>query len=210
MNVKMRESAMESQAKSNGKVIVVTGTPGVGKTSISRRLAEVLNALHIDLSSFVIERGLYMKYDEEAESYVIDEERVIEELRKVIEERELVIVDSHYGEIIPEDYVTLVVVLRIDPVELWNRLIKRGWKKAKVRENVEAELLSICTINAMEAYGENKVFEVDTTGKEVSEVLNEVLRIIRGEGISGHRIDWLNIKNLSELEEVIRVLSEVN
>jgi len=82
-------------------------------------------------------------------------------------------------------------------------LIKKGWKKAKVRENVEAELLSICTINAIEAYGENRVFEVDTTGKEVGEVIDEILRIIRGEGIPGHRIDWLNIKNLSELEEVI-------
>ncbi|MEM3988875.1 MAG: adenylate kinase family protein [Desulfurococcaceae archaeon] len=199
----MRESAMEKQAKSYGKVIVVTGTPGVGKTRISQMLAKVLNALHIDLSLFVIEKGLYTEYDEEAESYVIDEERVVEELRKVIEERELVIVDSHYGEIVPEDYVALAIVLRIDPVELRNRLIKKGWKKAKVRENVEAELLSICTINAIEAYGENRVFEVDTTGKEVGEVIDEILRIIRGEGIPGHRIDWLNIKNLSELEEVI-------
>ncbi|MEM1794727.1 MAG: adenylate kinase family protein [Desulfurococcaceae archaeon] len=199
----MRESAMEKRAKSYGKVIVVTGTPGVGKTRISQMLAKVLNALHIDLSLFVIEKGLYTEYDEEAESYVIDEERVVEELRKVIEERELVIVDSHYGEIVPEDYVALAIVLRIDPVELRNRLIKKGWKKAKVRENVEAELLSICTINAIEAYGENRVFEVDTTGKEVGEVIDEILRIIRGEGIPGHRIDWLNIKNLSELEEVI-------
>lgn len=199
----MRESAMEKRAKSYGKVIVVTGTPGVGKTRISQMLAKVLNALHIDLSLFVIEKGLYTEYDEEAESYVIDEERVVEELRKVIEERELVIVDSHYGEIVPEDYVALAIVLRIDPIELRNRLIKKGWKKAKVRENVEAELLSICTINAIEAYGENRVFEVDTTGKEVGEVIDEILRIIRGEGIPGHRIDWLNIKNLSELEEVI-------
>lgn len=199
----MREFTMEKRTKNYGKVIVVTGTPGVGKTHISQRLAKVLNALHIDLSSFVIERGLYIEYDEEAESYVIDEERVVEELRKVIEERELVIVDSHYGEIVPEDYVILVIVLRIDPVELRNRLIKKGWKKAKVKENVEAELLSICTINAIEAYGENKVFEVDTTGKEVDEVINEILKIIRGEGIPGHRIDWLNTKNLSELEEVI-------
>ncbi|MEM1532748.1 MAG: adenylate kinase family protein [Desulfurococcaceae archaeon] len=203
MKARMRESAMEKRAKSYGKVIVVTGTPGVGKTRISQMLAKVLNALHIDLSLFVIEKGLYTEYDEEAESYVIDEERVVEELRKVIEERELVIVDSHYGEIVPEDYVALAIVLRIDPVELRNRLIKKGWKKAKVRENVEAELLSICTINAIEAYGENRVFEVDTTGKEVGEVIDEILRIIRGEGIPGHRIDWLNIKNLSELEEVI-------
>ncbi len=201
---------METQTKSYGKVIVVTGTPGVGKTHVSQRLAKVLNALHIDLSSFVIERGLYTEYDEEAESYVIDEERVIEELRKVIEEEELVVVDSHYGEIVPEDHVILAIVLRMDPAELRNRLIKKGWKKAKVRENVEAELLSICTINAIEAYGENKVFEVDATGKEVGEVISEILRIIRGEGIPGHRIDWLDIKNLSELGEIVRGLSEVN
>ena len=36
-------------------MIIITGTPGTGKTSIARELAKRLNAVHIDLSRYVIE-----------------------------------------------------------------------------------------------------------------------------------------------------------
>ncbi len=187
-----------------GHVVIVTGTPGTGKSSLARRLARELGGVHIDLSNFVLSEGLYTDYDEERASFIIDEEALVERLREVIEANKLVIIDSHYGEIVPREYVDKVIVLRCDPEELEKRLWRKGWWWEKIRENIEAEILSICTHNAIQAFGEDRVYEIDTTGKTIDQVLKEALEIIReGKGEPGLRYDWLALKPLEKLEKYL-------
>lgn len=190
-----------------GKAIVITGTPGTGKTSVAKRVAEILKALHIDLSKLVIDEQLYVDYDEERASFIIDEEKVIEKLKKLINENDLVIIDSHYGEIVPKEYVDKVIVLRTDPEILEERLKKKGWWWEKIRENIEAEILSICTMNAINVFGEEKVYEVDTSSKDIEETVREVIEIIKGiRKEYGLKYDWLSLKPIDKLAKYFKTV----
>ena len=187
-----------------GCVIVVSGTPGTGKSSLAKKLAKRLGGVHVDLSDFVLKEGLYIDYDVERASFIVDEEALINRLKEIICRNRLVIIDSHYGEIIPPEYVDKVIVLRTDPEELEKRLWRKGWWWEKIRENVEAEILSVCTHNAIRVYGEKRVYEIDTTNKTIDQVLEEALEIIEEEkGEPGLKYDWLALKPLEKLEKYL-------
>jgi adenylate kinase len=73
----------------------------------------------------------------------------------------------------------LVVVFRTEPHTLEERLKKREWKTAKIRENLEAEALDICTWEAYQIHG-TKVHEVETTNITPEEAINIISEIING------------------------------
>ena len=58
--------------------IIITGTPGTGKTTHAQLLAEEspIPLKHINVGDLVKEKGLYEEYDEEWQSYTVDEDRV--------------------------------------------------------------------------------------------------------------------------------------
>lgn len=64
--------------------IVVTGTPGTGKSTTAASLLEALQASeladeaweHVNVGDLVKEKGYHNGYDEEWQSYDVDEDRV--------------------------------------------------------------------------------------------------------------------------------------
>jgi adenylate kinase len=60
-----------------GPVIILTGTPGTGKSTHAALLANEspVPLKHINVSEWVKERGLFETYDEEWQSYTVDEDR---------------------------------------------------------------------------------------------------------------------------------------
>ena len=59
-------------------VIVITGTPGTGKTTHAQLLVEEspVPLKHINVGELVKEKGLYEEYDEDWQSYTVDEDKV--------------------------------------------------------------------------------------------------------------------------------------
>lgn len=61
--------------------ILVSGTPGTGKTTLATRLAEKVQELtYVDFGKEAKERDCREEYDEELECWVIDEEKVCWEM----------------------------------------------------------------------------------------------------------------------------------
>lgn len=87
-----------------------------------------------------------------------------------------IIIEGHFSHIYtPTDKV---IVLRCDPIELKDRLTKRGYTKEKIKENVEAETLDICLVESIKIHGLKKVNEVDTTNKTIEETTKTIKDII--------------------------------
>lgn len=182
-------------------VIVVSGTPGVGKSAVSEKLANILGYKYINLSKLAIEKNLLSHYDDERNTYVIDEYGLINEVLRITSEFNKLVIDTHYPEILPSELVDFVIVLRINPTILEKRLRERNWNARKIYENVLAEILSVITINAIEKFGENKVFEIDVTNKSIDTIVNEIIDIVRNREKykPGQLIDWLTILSPDEI-----------
>ncbi len=172
-------------------VILVTGVPGSGKTTISRILAERLNGEVIELNQFAIDRGLVLGTDEERGVHILDIEGVRSALRRELAARRgWVIVSTAYPEAVPSELVNIVVVLRCDPEVLAVRLLSRKYDKVKVIENLEAEIVNFCGSSAREHLAGKPLLELDTSRSAPGEVVEEIFRAVRGEAIQSSPICW--------------------
>jgi len=175
-------------------IIVITGTPGVGKTEVSQLLSKRLNASHLDLNRIVKEEGLTLGIDKERKSQIADLKRLAGRVQELIKESsEDIIIEGHYvSEVVPPKLVSYVFVLRRDPDLLKADLERKEFGKQKASENISAEILGICLSEALNAYGLKRVCEIDTTNKRVESIVEEIIHVLDGEEKpSVGKVDWL-------------------
>lgn len=152
--------------------IIITGTPGVGKTSIAKALAEIFNYTYIDVNDILkSNKDICIEYDKKRECDVVDEEKLAPILKEVAQSEDVVI-DSHLSHYMDKKYVDYCVILQCDITELKKRLEARGYKEEKVRENLDVEIFDTLLTEAQEL-GHN-ILVFDTTGKKASEVAKEI------------------------------------
>ena len=178
------------------RVILFTGTPAVGKSTIARRLAEELKGVYVDLTTLAEKEHLIVEVDEARHTSVIDEAKMRRKLRNMINQAKTdVVIDGHYASAVtPKAAVTNVFVLRRNPVQLREIMRKRGYDDAKQKENLEAEILDVCLFEALSKQEKSKVCELDVSGKTADETLDEVLSVLTGKrGCSVGVVDWLGM-----------------
>jgi len=182
------------------KILIVSGTPGTGKTTISQNLLNDFKAKVISLNELAISEGLIVKYDTERETSVIDEKKLVRYVIKLIESYnvlnvELVIIESHFSDIMPVEFIDFVIILRCDPDELSVRLKKRGYGMEKVRENLQSEILGNSANYFLNKQLNKPILEIDTTNKNLDVITKTIIEILKGKVdvnkyIIG-KIDWL-------------------
>ena len=60
----------------------------------------------------------------------------------------------------PESWIDLVVVLRTDSTQLYDRLKARNYPDAKLQENIDSEIMEVLLSEARESYDKNIVVEL--------------------------------------------------
>jgi adenylate kinase len=189
-------------------IIVITGTPGTGKSTLASMLARRLRGVHVDVSRLVVEEGLWTGVDSERSgSLIADREAIVEKLEGLVGETEVLVIDSHFGEEIASELPgdKIIIAVRLDPFILADRLRRRSWPLRKVRENIEAEILGVCTANAL---GKGlKACEIDATGLSPERLLAEALAIVRGDRPCQVYVDWLE-RHGARVLDLLSVLEE--
>jgi adenylate kinase len=98
--------------------ILVTGTPGVGKTSFSMLLTDNLNDrlqsqgkqfMYINIGKLITENKLYTDWNQEFDVPEYDEDKVLDELIPLLTQGGCVL-DFHSSGFLPEDMIDLVCI----------------------------------------------------------------------------------------------------
>jgi adenylate kinase len=176
------------------RIIVITGTPGVGKSSISKALASKIDAQVISIGELVKEEGLYTGIDRRRETLIADMNKVSKRINEIISNASKdIIVEGHFAvDVVPLEKIAVVFVLRRNPEELETILKERSYKEEKISENLAAEILDVCLYDSVKKCGINKVCEIDVSSRSVEDVVQEIIRVLNGEEESKVGIvDWL-------------------
>ncbi len=178
------------------RVILITGTPAVGKTTTAKALATKLGAEYINLTDFAKTHNLTLGEDAERCTLIVDDERIQQELKNAIDatENQNIIIDGHYAAAVtPQECVPQVFVLRRNPKELKALMENRGYTGSKMWENLQAEIIDVCLGEAVEVHA-GRVCELDVTGKTTEEVVEDIMAVLekRKTCIVG-TIDWMGL-----------------
>jgi adenylate kinase len=175
--------------------IILTGTPGTGKTSIGNELAKALKCEIIHVNELLKKGRLYSK--KEGGEHVADLPKLRKALLAILKTKENIILESHLlcDLRLPAD---IVIVMRCDPKELDRRLRKRKYAKIKINENLLSEILDYCLINALENYMKGRVMQVDATGRISAKSLIAEIRKFQKTG-RAREFRWLKKMGAREL-----------
>ncbi|MCJ1472858.1 factor activating pos9 [Lambiella insularis] len=139
--------------------IIITGTPGVGKTSHAELLAQGTGLEHLSINQVVKERECHEGWDEGMSTWIVDEDKLLDEIEDQLKKGGYII-DWHACDLFPRSWIDLVVVLRTNSTCLYDRLKARGYAEAKLQENLDSEIMEVVAEEAREAYDEECVVEL--------------------------------------------------
>lgn len=156
--------------------ILITGTPGTGKTGTCELIEKRTGLRHIEVSELVKREGYHEGWDAEHQSYTLDEDRLLDALEEALEAGGAV-VDFHSCELFPERWFDLVLVLSVNNTLLFDRLTARGYPEKKVEENVTCEIMQVVLEEARSSYAEEIVHEVPS--ETVEHMESNVERVVQ-------------------------------
>jgi adenylate kinase len=178
-----------------GAALLITGTPGTGKTTISRILATELRACYVEPKILLRSKGIDYVYDEKRKTRIVS----LKTLRNALCERAAradhgLVIDSHIVlEAGPLPTLVRVIVLRCDPIVLERRLERKRWSKPKIGENLQAEILDICLWDAVKNYGWDKILEIDTTEKAPRQAVQSIMKNLCKKRIQKQpKVNWMS------------------
>jgi adenylate kinase len=156
-------------------IVIVTGTPGTGKTTVAKIIARKRNLKYIDVNLMIKKFSLYDGFDEKRNCMIVDEKKLtlflIDFIRKFKKKKKSkylgLIIDSHMSHYLPSHYVDQCIVTKCSLPVLKSRLKKRGYSETKVRENLDAEIFDVCRIEALERGHKVRVIETDSINRSL-------------------------------------------
>jgi broad-specificity NMP kinase len=100
------------------------------------------------------------------------------ELRKLVEDLGLTAIHVTHDQEEALMVSDKIIILRLHPSKLKKILINRDWKKNKINENIEAEILDVILCEALNIHTEENCFEIDGTEQSIKDIANCILELV--------------------------------
>ncbi len=91
-----------------------------------------------------------------------DIDLVCDELEPIMSGKGGIILEFHSCDFFPERWFQLVVLLRCNNTQLYDRLSARGYTEKKITENIECEILDVLKEEVEQSYSEEIVLELQS------------------------------------------------
>src|SRR3989344_6117921 len=159
-------------------LIVITGSPGVGKSTLAGFLVKKLKLGRLDLHHHY--KRISVGYNRSKQSYDVDYdkfEKLVKE--KLQRSKHGLIIDSHISHLLPKKMVDLCIVLICsDLKKLEKRLKARKYSKNKIRENLDAEIFQVCLAEAKDKRHKVLMYDI-AKGMDEKKILKELKIILK-------------------------------
>jgi adenylate kinase len=169
-------------------IVGVSGTPGTGKKTVSPIVARLMRLPPpVSINSLALKEG-----EAEVDTSLL-RRRLLE-----VDPRRTVLFGHLLPHVLRKSEARFVAVLRCEPAVLRDRLAARGYPRAKVIENVEAELIGVVLDECVRRFGAGIVHDYDTTDaspKAVAKAIAEDAKAAsarRGEGAPRGAPAWID------------------
>ncbi|KAH8583679.1 nucleotide kinase related to CMP and AMP kinases [Cryptosporidium sp. chipmunk genotype I] len=167
--------------------ILIIGTPGTGKTSLSKKLAEKLEGYkRIELSKAIKKHTLYKKWDDKMGASIFDESLVRRYLKNKLDKYNSknvgIILDFHSVNFLKKKWFDIVFCLNSETHILFDRLEKRGYSQDKIKENVECEIFKVIRYDAAEIFDDEQIVDLQSNNtheqrSNIKLILNKISSI---------------------------------
>ena len=167
--------------------IVITGNPGVGKHTITKKISEILNFPVVDINIVAKDSGLFEKNENTND---VDTQKLAKILRE-IKLNEKIIVGHLAPYVLEKNQVEIIIILRRNPYDLESVYNERNYSEIKIKENTGSEVLGIIMHDTIEKF-EEKAFQINISERNIQQVVEKVLKVIsKKEG--NEEVDWLDL-----------------
>lgn len=167
-----------------GYKVLVTGTPAVGKTTLSNYMGQILNYEVISLSDLIEEEKIFDRKCEIFDTLEYSPEEVERSLRRRMEKNKNYILDTHDPETVSFIRFDVVIVLAGDIKILGERYEKRGYSKIKSDENIQVEIMEVIYNEVIENICETEeeieeIIKIETVKEKEVRTTEDIFREIQ-------------------------------
>lgn len=166
---------------------IITGSPGTGKHTIARIIAEKNCLDLVDINRIAIVEEIVEKGSDALD---VDVKKLGKILDRKISKNTLFV--GHLAPyVVSRNKVECAVVLRRSPYNLEKVYAKRGYSKKKSVENLGSEILGVTYYDTIKNIGSKKTFQFDTTSESIKETVKRIERLFVKGRAREDSVDWL-------------------
>ena len=176
--------------------VVITGSPGVGKHTIAKEIERTWKISElIDINKIAVGAG-FVEHGQDVIEVDVNNlkkhlEPIVSDIPRLHCAGRTGLIVGHLAPYVIDGKIGYpCVVLRKNPYKLIDIYKKRGYTEKKMKDNLGSEILGIIVNDAINNFGREKTFQVDTSDHTPKELAIRIHDIYNGED-NGDNIDWL-------------------
>ncbi|MCY3854268.1 MAG: AAA family ATPase [Thaumarchaeota archaeon] len=168
--------------------IAITGTPGVGKHTLAKKLSIKLNYEIIDINKIALKYNIY-KVNIHGSTFDVDTSLLKKKFTKKSFHNSIIV--GHLApHVISHNQINKIIVIRRNPYELITTYKKRNYNLKKTLNNIGAEILGTITYDVMIKFEMGKICQFVMTNK-IDHTVNKCIKCINNVGFEN--VDWLSL-----------------
>ena len=159
----------------------ITGTPGTGKSSLSLALKNEIKKLTIyEMKDLLINFNLLEEYEPQRDTTIFDDKSAKNEIELFLKDKENYILAGPPIPFEELDFTCIIVLTCSKKFILEERLKNRYYKKSKIEEYLESELLGVILGEVMDYFPlENNILVLDSCKNSIQELISQIKKFLK-------------------------------